>query len=115
MKLELIERWIQSAARVQDTLGKVENAFGASPENKVSSAVWRMFDEYTRTLAAQLGDDAVGWLDWFAWECDFGREPKHMTFADGEELLVVSASDLLAAICSDENGCRVKHTDPNTP
>ena len=106
----LVERWVETAIRVQDTFGKIENAFMASPENKIRSAIWDMFGEYTRTLAAQLSDDAEdarGWLEWFAWECDFGRKPMEMVFSDGETLLVVGASDLLAAIRTDENGRRV--------
>ncbi len=97
----LVERWVQTAIRVQDTFGKIENAFMASPENEIRSAIWEMFSEYTRTLAAQLSDDADdarGWLEWFAWGCDFGRKPMEMVFANGETLLVVGASDLLDAI-----------------
>jgi hypothetical protein len=106
----LVERWLETAIRVQNTFGKIENAFMASPENEIRSAIWAMFGEYTRTLAAQLSDDAEdarGWLEWFAWECDFGRKPMEMVFANGETLLVVGASDLLAAIRTDEHGNRV--------
>ncbi len=106
----LIERWIQSARRLDDTYGKIENAFMASPENEIRSAIWGMFGEYTQVLAELLSDDpddAQGWLEWFAWECDFGRQPREMEFSDGETLLVVGASDLLAAILADEDGKRV--------
>jgi hypothetical protein len=106
----LVERWIETARRVDETFGRIEAAFMADPENEIRAAIWSMFAEYTRTLAAQLSDDAEdarGWLEWFAWECDFGRKPMEMVFADGEKLLVVGASDLLAAIQTDENGCRV--------
>lgn len=115
--LRLVERWVQTAIRVQDTLGKIENAFMASPENEISSAIWDMFGEYTRTLAAQLSDDAEdasGWLEWFAWECDFGRKPMEMVFANGETLLVVGASDLLAAIRTDDHGNRVWNSPLNS-
>lgn len=115
---QLVSRWVDTAIRVQDTFGKIENAFMASPENEIRSAIWDMFGEYTRTLAAQLSDDAEdarGWLEWFAWECDFGRKPMKMVFADGETLMVVGASDLLAAIRTDENGCRVWDSPANDP
>lgn len=106
----LIERWAQTAIRVQDTFGKIENALMASPENEIRTAIWDMFGEYTRTLAAQLSDDAEdarGWLEWFAGECDFGRKPREIAFANGEKLLVVGAADLLAAIRTDDHGNRV--------
>ena len=115
----LVSRWVDTAIRVQDTFGKIENAFMASPENEIRAAIWDMFGEYTRTLAAQLSDDAEdaedarGWLEWFAWECDFGRKPMEMVFADGENLMVVDASDLLAAIRTDKNGCRVWDSTDN--
>jgi hypothetical protein len=107
---QLVSRWVETAIRVQDTFGKIENAFMASPENEIRSAIWDMFGGYTQTLAAQLSDDAedaLGWLEWFAWECDFGRSAKEMVFADGESLMVVGPSDLLAAIRADDKGCRV--------
>jgi hypothetical protein len=112
----LVSRWVDTAIRVQETFGKIESAFMASPENEIRSAIWEMFGEYTRTLAAQLSDDAedaLGWLEWFAWECDFGRNPMEMVFADGETLMVVGASDLLAAIRTDENGFRVWYSPDN--
>ena len=31
----LVERWVETAIRVQDTFGKIEHAFMASPENLV--------------------------------------------------------------------------------
>jgi hypothetical protein len=106
----LLERWIQTARRLDDTYGKLEKAFMASPENEIRGAVWGMFDQYTDVLAELLSDDpedALEWLEWFAWECDFGRNPKEMEFSDGETLMVVGASDLLAAILTDEDGKRV--------
>ena len=115
-RVRLVERWVQTAIRVQDTFGKIENAFMASPENEIRSAIWDMFGEYTRTLAEQLSDDAEdarGWLEWFAWECDFGKAPKEMQFSDGETLLVVGVSDLLAAIRPDDHGNRVRNTPAN--
>jgi len=112
----LVSRWVDTAIMVQDTFGKIENAFMASPENEIHSSIWGMFGEYTRTLAAQLSDDAEdarGWLEWFAWECDFGRKPMEMVFANGEKLLVVGASDLLAAIRTDDHGNRVWDSPAN--
>lgn len=104
----MIQKWMDSAIRVQDTFGKIEAAFMASPENKIRGAIWSMFDEYTKTLAAMFdaSSDPYDWLDWFAWECDFGRKSKMMQFADDEELLVVGAADLVDAIMTDENGNR---------
>ena len=107
-----VEKWIETALNLDDKFGKLEKLLMAHPENPVRTAIWEMFSEYTKTLAKLLRtdtDETIGWLEWFAWECDFGRKPKEMTFTDGECLLVVGASDLLAAIQSDENGCRVWH------
>ena len=106
----LLERWIQTARRLDDTYGKLEKAFMASPENEIRTAIWGMFHEYINVLAELLSDDpqdAQQWLEWFAWECDFGRNPKEMEFSDGESLMVVGPSDLLAAILADEDGKRV--------
>jgi hypothetical protein len=102
----LIEHWVQTARRVEDQFGLLDKTLPSHPESPFKSAMWGMFDAYTQTLAEILGDED-GWLEWFAWECDFGRKPMEMQFSDGETLLVVGASDLLAAIRTDDHGNRV--------
>jgi hypothetical protein len=101
-----IENWIASARRIEDTFGKIEQAFMAAPENEIRSAIWGMFARYTDTLADLIGserDDVQNWLDWFAWETDFGKKPLQMFFASGKSQTVTTAAQLLAAIQGDDS------------
>lgn len=104
--VQLIEQWVESAKKIEIPLDKMSDIFMASPENELSSSVWLMFDKYTQSLAKLIGDED-GWLDWFAWDCDFGRNAKEMTFPNGETLLVVGAGDLIDAIKTNEDGNRI--------
>ena len=104
--LVLVGLWIDAARIVEDQFGLLDKSLMVAPESPFRSAVWGMFESYTKTLAEVIGDKE-GWLEWFAWECDFGRSAMAMRFGDGEELFVVGASDLLAAIQTDKKGRRV--------
>ena len=108
----LVSRWVDTARRVEDQFGLLDQALPSHPESPFKAAMWGMFDAYTQTLAEILGDKD-GWLEWFAWECDFGKSPKEMQFSDGETLLVVGVSDLLASIRTDDDGRRVWHSSAN--
>lgn len=111
-KIELINKWIKAGKAMSDELFGICDVLKITPESPMHTVPWAMFDDYTDTLAEIIGDDESEWLVWFAFECDFGRDPKIMKFANGEELLVVGASDLYTAIDSDENGNR-KWESPN--
>ena len=93
----LVSRWVDTARSVEDQFGLLDKTLPCHPESPFRSAVWGMFDAYTQTLAKILGDEN-GWLEWFAFECDFGKDAKEVQFSDGETLLVVGASDLLAVM-----------------
>ena len=108
----LVSRWVDTARGVEDQFGLLDKTLPSHPESPFKSAMWGMFDAYTQTLAEILGDQD-GWLEWFAWECDFGKAPKEMQFSDGETLLVVGVSDLLSAIRTDADGRRVWRSSAN--
>lgn len=101
----LVVRWVESARLLAARLKAADDAIGLCMDSPLREAAWRAFGAYTDLLAETIGDTDK-WLEWFAWECDFGSSPKEMTFADGETLLVVGASDLLAAIQTGADGCR---------
>ena len=101
-----IENWIASARRIEATFGKIEQAFMAAPENEIRSAIWGMFARYTQTLAAIIEserDDVENWLEWFAWETDFGSKQMEMIFSSGKSQTVTTAAQLLAAIRDDDS------------
>jgi hypothetical protein len=108
----LLSRWIETARRVEEQFGLLDKTLPSHPESPFKSAMWEMYDAYTETLAEILGDKD-GWLEWFAWDCDFGKAPKEIQFSDGETLLVVGVSDLLDAIRTDDDGRRVWHSSTN--
>ena len=105
-KIELIDKWIKAGVRMSDAIENVCDVMMIQPESPIHSEPWHLFDAYTNALAEIIGDDESEWLEWFAFECKFGLDAKVMKFANGEELLVVGASDLYAAIDTDEDGNR---------
>lgn len=103
--LNLVEQWQATAKEMSKQFDALSNVLGGDPGSPLQTAVWGMFSEYTKALAALVGDEEE-WLEWYAWECDFGAKPQKMHFSDGETLLVAGPSDLLAAIQANDDGTR---------
>ena len=102
----LIQPWINRGKAVEAIVEDAKRLIGADPESPIIRELYGTFGALTKSTAERIGDQE-GWLEWFAWECEFGRKPKEVEFPDGEILMVVGASDLAAAIATDENGNRV--------
>lgn len=108
-KIQLIDRWIKASIRMLENMEVITDAIKAQPESPLFNEPRLLLDAYTECLADALeikNNDALDWLDYFAYECDYGRKPMEMGFADGEKLTLVGASDLLAAIDTDATGNR---------
>jgi len=103
--LPLLESWKREAEELSRVLKLFDAVTHSSPECPLKNAAWGVFAGYTEVLAAMIGDND-GWLEWFAWECDFGNAAKEVQFSDGEKLLVVGVEDLLDAIWSNPDGTR---------
>lgn len=101
----LLTAWRKSARDIEQAFAPLTAAFGDDPETPFRRAVWDSFHAHTAALCTVLGDQD-GWLDWFAWECDFGRRAREATFSDGEKLLIVGPADLLAILWSNGDGTR---------
>lgn len=103
--LPLLESWKREAEELHRVQKLLSDVTGSCPDSLLNAATWGMFSGYTKALAAMI-DDTDGWLEWFAWECDFGNSAKEMQFSDGEKLFVVGIEDLLDAIWRNPDGTR---------
>ena len=101
----LLAEWKKSGERLNAILDDFNRLVSGSPESPLHDAIWTVYDRYTKALSRIVGDKEE-WLGWFRHECDFGRKTMVMSFADGEELMVVGISDLIAAIDTMEDGTR---------
>jgi hypothetical protein len=108
---ELIQPWIDHGKALEAQFKALEAIVGNMLDSPLWDAVWSGYDAYTNALSLIMGDDGIGngetWLAWFQVECDFGLKPREMIFPNGERLLVFGASDLAAAIMTDDDGNRV--------
>ena len=102
-KIALLQRWIHAGKRLNDVYGNLAAMFRISPENEITQSAWDAFGAYTDALACLLADDGQ-WLEWFAYELDFGAKAAEVTLYledspdEGETFLVRTAEDLLRAI-----------------
>lgn len=101
----LLQKWLDNSISVYDEIEKLDSILMSSPDSPLKQAIWEMHAGYTKAVSKIIGDKDE-WLNWFAWECDFGRDPKVIAFSDGETLVVCGIADLLDAIKSNDNGTR---------
>lgn len=101
----LVEAWKRHGEELHRVQKLLSDVTGSCPDSLLNATTWGMFAGYTKALSSMMGDED-GWLEWFAWECDFGKNAKEMQFSDGEKLMVVGVEDLLDAIMSHPDGTR---------
>ena len=66
-------RWYSLFLRIECAYDNLRRSFEATPESEVPSAMYDTLTEYTKLLAAKLGD-TDGWLDWYLLENGAGEK-----------------------------------------
>lgn len=72
-KLKMLEEWqaVHDNLEAQfDALGKMFDGV----TGPLFDSAWNAFTNYTTLIAVLLGDE-LGAVEWFWYECDFGRKP----------------------------------------
>lgn len=70
--LALMGDWANHHAAVSKLMDDVESSMGLNPNGPLFEVVWKLFDAYTNTLSAEIGDHG-NWLEWFSSENDMGE------------------------------------------
>lgn len=86
-------------------LNQLNEFLSMPPEAELQTRFLELFQAYTGLMAEKVGDKEE-WLEWYAWECDFGEKPKEVIFSDGEKFLVAWIKDLIEVIDTNDDGTR---------
>lgn len=105
-QVDLITKWRECSLLLEEQINNMIYLLGVYLESPFISAIHKCQDNYTKLLAQEIGDKD-GWLEWYKYDCDFGRKPMTMHFSDKEGLEVITAVDILTAIQSSPEGLRV--------
>lgn len=70
--LALLGDWKAHHDAVEKLMDGIKDCIGLDPDGPMFDTVWRLFDAYTASLAAQIGDFG-GWLVWYQAENDTGK------------------------------------------
>jgi hypothetical protein len=71
-KIKLIEDLIARKQKVDVEFEKIFAIFGCVPESNLHESVYGMFDSYTDTVSAMIGD-THNYLAWYLYENDCGK------------------------------------------
>lgn len=71
-KLETLMQWQEFAGRIKALLNSIKLLFNSS-DSPIHREYWRLYTDYT-ALIAQLVGDRNEWLEWYAWENEFGAK-----------------------------------------
>lgn len=99
IKAPLVE-WEKHCKAVDEQYDALYALTGISIESPLSSAIYRAMAAYTNAVAA-LVEDEGGWLNYYQYECYFGRRPMEVLGRNGKELLLNSV-DVLALLVSEK-------------
>lgn len=70
--LAKLDEWSMHHAAVERLIDGINYGIGLDPNGPLFATVWALFDAYTDSLAAEIGD-LGGWLDWYFAENDMGK------------------------------------------
>lgn len=97
----LLRAWMQLHSQTEKLAQNIGEIFGHSPENLFFETTWALFDAYTSTLSALIGDGGAprgeSWLVWFWSENAMGAN-KHKAGYGGKLKAVKNLDDLYALI-----------------
>ena len=71
--LALLGDWQAHHAAIEKLMDGIKNSIGLDPNGPMFDTVWKLFDAYTNSLSAEVGDFG-GFLEWFAFENDMGAK-----------------------------------------
>ena len=71
-KFKLLQEWEKHSIQINEVYNLLKVAFDANPDSKAIKPMFKLFDDYTKSVSAIIGDEA-DWLSWYAWENDFGK------------------------------------------
>lgn len=71
--LALLKDWKAHHAAVEKLMNGIDFSMGLDANGPLFDTVWKLFDAYTDTLSAELGDYSNTWLQWFCHDNDMGR------------------------------------------
>ena len=100
-KLAALQAWEAHVKAIQAVYEADRLACGALIESPRWEAVYGLLDAYMALIADQIRPDHLGadqvteWLDWWAFECDFGATPKQAGLAGQEMREIRTLEDLL--------------------
>jgi hypothetical protein len=95
--LDILRPWHERTVELQRQWDAFEALTGGDPYHPFGTAVWGIHEAYTKTIAAQVGDEG-GWLSWWHYECGLGATPKEAYRALGTKALRVSTLERLATV-----------------
>jgi hypothetical protein len=91
-----LQAWMERHQAMVAMLDKLYDITQANPGSPLLAEIYGLMDSHTKAVARIVGDTA-GWLDWFAYECDFGRRP-HEAALKGEKLTTIRTIKQLARL-----------------
>lgn len=95
--------WKETIADAEWQIDELSKLVGASPESVLIQAIHNLETEYTKSVAALVGDDNE-WLDWYWLEVDMGsKDHNTVTLNNGADMRNIKTTDDLAQLIYDTN------------
>ena len=100
-KLAALQAWEAHVKATRAVYEADRLACGALIESPRWETVYGLLDAYTTLIADRIRPDHLGadqvteWLDWWAFECDFGAKPKQAGIVGQEMREIRTLEDLL--------------------
>lgn len=93
---EIFKKYLETLKEQSDKYNEMAKYIGLTPESDISNPIYTLIDSYVDVLK-HLYEDNLEWIDYFIWECDWGKRPGEVSI-NGEELILDSYDKLFCLI-----------------
>lgn len=81
-RIVMLENWREACLEIGRCMESLKGSVGADPESPLFTAIHALQEGYGKALGILLGD-GWDWLEYYAFECDYGRKAQEVKYSDG--------------------------------
>lgn len=96
---ERLRHWKRRHGEMMAAYNALYRLTGCAPESQLSNSLFDIWNSYTVAISEIVGDRDE-WLQWYQNECDMGKKPMSMTFANGRKLKVKTLRHIARVIAA---------------
>lgn len=92
-----LQCWEAAVQPCNETAELLIDLFNGQYDSRMFKPYQNLIEEYTKLVSKVIGDECE-WLDYYQYDCNWGKKPLEVTMTNGEKILLDSLPNLATII-----------------